>query len=349
MQRRRLGRTDLTVSRLGLGTMMFGDQIGEADAFAQMDYAREAGINLFDMAELYTIPPKPETAGACERIVGRWLKDRGARGDIVVATKVVGRSSRLSWLRADGRLPRVTRADIEEAVDGSLARLGVERIDLYQIHWPDRAVRLFGDDLRGYRHYPNDYAAFEDTLGVFADLIAAGKIAHIGVSNETPWGVMRFLQAAETGGLPRVQSIQNAYHAANRVFEYGLAEIALNEDVGLLAYSPLGQGVLFGKYLDGAAPPGARGTLFGRLGRYKTPSADAAVRAYLKVAADFGIEPAHMFMQFVTTRPWVTSNLFGASSLDQLKTNIASLDLTWSDELEAALNEVHARLPNPCP
>ncbi|MEL7030037.1 MAG: aldo/keto reductase [Pseudomonadota bacterium] len=254
MDYRPLGRTEMEVSCLGLGTMMYGDQIGEADAFAQMDYALDVGINLFDMSELYTIPPKPETAGECERIVGRWLTDRKARDKVVVATKVVGRSSRLNWLRSDGRLPRLRRADILEAVEGSLSRLQVETIDLYQLHWPDRAVRLFGEDLKGYRHYKDDFVDFAETLSVLEDLRKDGKIRHVGLSNETPWGTMKFLEAAETNGLPRMQSIQNAYHVANRVYEYGLAEIAMQEKVGLLAYSPLGQGVLLGKYLDGATP-----------------------------------------------------------------------------------------------
>ncbi|MEM6852066.1 MAG: aldo/keto reductase [Pseudomonadota bacterium] len=349
MERRRLGRTDIDVSCLGLGTMMYGDQIGERDAFEQMDYALDVGINLFDMAELYTIPPKPETAGECERIVGRWLTDRKRRGDVVVASKIAGRSDRLSWLREDGRLTRIIKRDILEAVEGSLKRLNVETIDLYQIHWPDRLLPVFGGDLRGYKHYEEDYAPFEETLDIFQELIREGKIRHLGLSNETSWGAMRFLQASASEGRPRMQSIQNIYNLVSRVFEYGLAEIAMNEDMGLLAYSPLGQGALLGKYLDGKAPAGTRGALFGRLGRYETPSANNAIIDYLKVAESFDVDPAHMALQFVTTRPWVTSNLFGASSMEQLKRNVASLEMRWTDEIEAAVNAVHARYPNPCP
>ena len=349
METRSLGRSGLQVSALGLGTMMFGDQIGEADAFAQMDYALEAGITLFDTAELYTVPPKPETFGESERIIGRWMKDRGARDKIVLASKVVGRSSRLTWLRSDGHAPRLTRADIHEAVEGSLSRLGVEAIDLYQLHWPDRQSQLFGETLHGYRHYSDEFAAFDDTLEILEGLIQTGKIRHVGLSNETPWGVMRFLGEADSRKLPRMASIQNAYSLVNRAFENGLAEIALSEGIGLLAYSPLGQGALFGKYLDGARPEGSRGALFGRMGRYETPSAENAIRGYLSVARDFGVEPAHLFLQFVTTRSWVTSNLFGASTLEQLKTNIASLSLKWTEEMETAVNAVHARFSNPCP
>ncbi|MEM8986311.1 MAG: aldo/keto reductase [Pseudomonadota bacterium] len=350
MEKRRLGRTDIDVSVLCLGTMMYGDQIGEADAFAQMDYALERGVDFFDTAELYTIPPKPETQGDSERIVGRWMKARGVRDKIVLATKVTGRSSRLNWVRRDGRLPRVCATDMREALEDSLERLQTDYIDLYQIHWPDRNVPLFGADVKGYEHYEDDFAAFEDTLDVMQKFQNEGKIRHFGLSNETSWGVMRFVAQCEARGLVRPQSIQNAYHLANRYFEYGLAEIAMQEQVGLLAYSPLGQGTLTGKYLDGALPKGSRGEMFGgRLWRYETPSTDDAIKAYTHVAKDFDIDIAQMALQFVTTRPWVTSNIFGASSLAQLETNINSINVTWTKELDEAVNAVHARLPNPCP
>ncbi len=349
MEKRRLGRSDIEVSVLCLGTMMYGDQVAETDAFAQMDYALDAGVNFLDAAELYTVPPKPETWGECERIVGRWIKSRKARDKVVLASKVCGRSN-MAWVRKDASEVRLTEAQIFEAVDGSLERLQTDYIDLYQIHWPDRRVALFGNDLTGYEHYQDDYVSFEDILSAFEKLHAAGKVRHFGLSNETSWGAMRFLRDAERLGSPRMQSVQNAYNLVNRYFEYGLAEIAMQEDLGLLAYSPLGQGYLTGKYLDGAIPEGSRVALFSeRLGRYKTPSAEDAIRGYLRVADRFGVDAAQMALQFVTTRPWVTSNIIGASTLDQLKTNIASIDLEWPKEMEDAINDVHARLPNPCP
>ena len=349
METRRLGRTDLDISALGLGTMMYGDQVGEDDAFAQMDYAVSQGINFFDTAELYAIPPKPETWGESERILGRWLAARGLRDKIVVATKVSGRSS-MNWMRAQATEVRLTRAQIIEAVEGSLKRLQTDYIDLYQTHWPDRKIPLFGADAKGYAHYESDYTPFEDILGVLSDLRDQGKIRYIGLSNETPWGVMRHLRESERLGLARIQSIQNAYNLLNRYFEYGLAEISLNEDVGLLAYSPLAQGYLSGKYLKGATPPGSRKALFGgRLGRYETPSAEAAISAYLDVARKFDLDPAQLALQFVTTRPWVASNIIGASTLEQLKSDIASAELKWASDLEDAINAVHERLPNPCP
>ena len=328
---------------------MFGEQIGEADAFAQMDYAVEAGINFFDTAEIYTIPPKPETQGESERFVGKWLKERGQRDKIYIATKVAGRSSFLKWLREGEELPRLTYDQMRAAVDGSLERLQIECIDLYQTHWPDRRLRIFGEQARGYRHYPDDYEAFEEITDGMRRLQAAGKIKSFGVSNETPWGVMKHLQATPGDDTLRIASIQNAYNLLNREFESGLAEIAMNESVGLLAYSPLAQGALTGKYLDGARPAGARGTLFGRLGRYETPAADAAIKAYVALAKEFDVDVAQMALQFVTTRPWVTSNIIGASTLEQLKVDIDSVNMNWPDDLETRINELHMQFPNPCP
>jgi len=347
MERRPLGRTGLDVPVLCLGTMMYGDQIGEEDAFAQMDACLERGIDFFDTAEMYTVPPKEETWGNSERIVGAWMKDRGVRDRIILATKVAGRASWFPWIRGKEKL-RLTPEDIREACEGSLKRLQTDYIDLYQLHWTDRILQGFGGEINGYKHYPNDFAPFEEILGALQDLQNEGKIRHVGVSNETPWGVMRYLAESDARGLPRMASIQNVYNLLARGFEYGLAEVAMNEDVGLLAYSPIAQGVLTGKYLDGAEPPGARGTLYQRLGRYETPAADAAIRAYVRVAKDFGIDPAALALQFVTTRPWVTSNIFGARGMDQLETAFASLDVTWTDELEEAIRRVHVASPNPC-
>ncbi len=347
MEKRRLGRTDIDVSALCLGTMMYGDQIDERDAFEQMDVCLERGVNFFDTAELYTIPPKPETQGESERIVGRWMKERGVRDRIVLATKVTGRSG-LDYIR-DGQNPRLARDQVFTAVERSLQNLQSDYIDLYQTHWPDRKAPLFGAELTGYADYRDDWIAFEETLGAIGDLQDQGKIRHFGVSNETGWGVMKQLKLSDDGKAPRIHSIQNAYNLVNRYFEIALAEIAMQEQVGLLAYSPIGQGVLTGKYLDGPAPSGSRGALFGRLDRYETPSADDAVRAYVALARQFDLDPAAFAMQFVTTRCFVTSNIFGASSEDQLRTILDSVDIAWTEEMETAVNSIHARLPNPCP
>ena len=345
MERRPLGRTGLDVSALCLGTMMYGDQIDEAEAFRQMDACLDHGVDFFDSAEMYTIPPKPETWGDSERIVGRWMKERGARAKITLATKVVGRSRNFPYIR-DEKETDLSPQQIKAACELNLQRLQTDYIDLYQLHWPDRRAPNFGSDLRGYHHYKDDYTPFEDTLGALDDLVKEGKIRHIGLSNETPWGVMRFLAESEKRGLPRVASIQNCYNLVNRTYEYGLAEIGMNEDVGLLAYSPMGQGALSGKYLGGARPAGSRGELFGRLGRYETPGAEQAIRDYVQIAKDFGIDPSAMAMQFVTTRPWVTTNMFGARTMEQLETVFASLEIEWTKELDDAVAAVHMRAPN---
>ena len=347
MEKRRLGRTDLDVPTLCLGTMMFGDQINERDATAQMNICLDHGINFFDTAELYTIPPKPETQGESERYIGRWMAAKKNRADMIIATKVSGRSP-MTWLR-DGKETRLTRDQINHAVNRSLENLQTDYIDLYQLHWPDRGVQNFGGARDGYVHYKDKGVAFEQTLDALGDLVKAGKIRHVGVSNETAYGVMRFLNSAEKSNLPRMASIQNAYNLANRTFELGLAEVALEEQVGLLAYSPIGQGTLTGKYLGGQRPKGSRGEMFGRLDRYETPQAVEAISGYVELANRFGVHPAAFALQFVTTRAFVTSNIFGANGLDQLEVALSSLELAWTSEMERAVNELHGRIQNPCP
>jgi aryl-alcohol dehydrogenase-like predicted oxidoreductase len=347
MEYRPLGRTGMRVSAICLGTMNMGEQNTEAEGHEQLDYALDQGVNFIDTAELYAIPPRRETAGRSEEIVGTWLAARGNRDKVVLATKVAGRSTRLNWLREGGRLPELSREQIFEAVEGSLRRLRTDYIDLYQVHWPDRPLELFSG--LDYKHEEADSIPIEETLAALGELVDSGKVRAVGVSNETPWGTMRYLMASESEGLPRIASIQNAYNLLNRTFEIGLSEIAYREDVGLLAYSPLAQGYLTGKYEDGALPPGSRKALWNRLGRYETPNAPAAITAYLNLARAHGLDPAQMALQFVTTRPFVTSNIIGATTMEQLSTNLASTELRWTDELERAIGDIHLQNANPCP
>lgn len=353
MQFRELGRTGVNVSAVCLGTMTFGDQTPEADAFAQMDLALERGVNFFDTAEMYASPPKAETQGATERIIGAWFNSRpGARQKVVLASKVAGRTRDMLWLRPealrDGGQVRVTPAQIDYAVEQSLKRLQTDYIDLYQVHWPDRMFRGFG--FQTYKDYPQDFVAFEMTLEALARHVKRGTIRVIGVSNESPWGAMRYLAEAEKHGLPRLASIQNAYNLVNRRFETGgLAEIALREQVGLLAYSPLAQGCLTGKYLGGALPAGARKTLYNRLQRYQGPGAEEAIAAYVALARELGVTPVQLAHKFVDTRPWTTSSIIGASNVRQLAEDLDAFDLVWTDEMEMRVNAIHAAHPDPCP
>lgn len=350
MEMRKLGRTDLDVSCLCLGTMTWGEQNTQAEAFEQMDYATENGINFFDTAELYAIPPKPETQGRTEEIIGNWLQEKGNRDDIIIASKVIGRSG-MTWFRKDGSPGQLNRAQINEAIDASLKRLKTDYIDLYQIHWPDRNVTQFGANPIVYAHpeKAEDENSIAEILDVMNDLVKAGKIRHLGLSNESGWGTMRFVTESEAGKGPRVVSVQNAYSLLNRTFEVNMAEIAMRENVGLLPYSVLGQGFITGKYLDGKRPRGARATLFERMTRYVTPGSEPAIRGYLKVAEDFNVDIAQLSIAFATSRPFVTSTILGATTLDQLKTDIAAHDMVVTEEMEAAINAVHMVHANPCP
>ncbi|MBB4041290.1 aryl-alcohol dehydrogenase-like predicted oxidoreductase [Microvirga flocculans] len=347
MEYRRLGRTDLNVSLICLGTMTWGQQNTEADGHAQMDYALDQGINFFDTAELYSIPPRAETQGSTERIIGSWFKSRGTRDKVILASKVVGRSDN-TWFRDDGSKAELSRAQIEEAVNKSLKRLQTDYIDLYQIHWPDRPMP-WGSNPTIFRHQDAPSHPIAETVEIMTDLVKAGKIRHFGLSNESAWGTMTFLKHADAKGLARVQSVQNAYNLLNRTYEVALAEVTMQENVSLLAYSPLAQGYLTGKYLDGARPAGARTTLFNRGQRYENPTAEAAIRQYLALAKEFGLDPAQMALAFVNSRPFVTSNIIGATSMEQLKTDIASIDVTITPELEERINAIHVAHCNPCP
>ena len=346
MQTTPLGRSGITVSRLCLGTMTFGEQNSEADAHAQLDCAVGRGINFIDAAEMYPVPPRQETQGLTEAYIGSWLKARGGRDKVIVATKVAGRSAELAYARPFAVHP--DRRNIEAAIDASLRRLQTDYIDLYQVHWPDRSTNFFGR--LGYQHQPYpDEVPIEETLDALGEFVRAGKVRAVGISNETPWGAMRYLALAEQRGLPRVASIQNPYNLLNRVFEIGLAEIALREDVGLLAYSPLAMGALSGKYRHGARPPEGRLTRFDRFKRYSTPAGEAAVEQYALVAERYGLNLAQMALAFVLRQPFLTSAIVAATTLEQLESNIDAADLTLPPDAIAAIETIHAAQPNPCP
>ncbi len=347
MQYRKLGQTDIQVSNLCLGTMTFGAQNTEQECHEQLDYARDAGINFIDTAEMYPAPLEPETCGNAERIIGTWFKQRKCREKIILASKVVGPNDQTAHIR-QGQT-RLDRKNITIALEESLKRLQTDYLDLYQLHWPDRDTNFFGK--LGYEHNPDDVSVpLEETLLVLADFVKSGKIRYVGLCNETPWGVMYALRLSESLGLPRVVSIQNPYNLLNRTFEIGLAEIAHREHVGLLAYSPLAFGLLSGKYLAGAKPPGAKITLFPtRFTRYNTPNRDVALEAYVQLAQKYQLKPAQMALSFVNTRSFLASTIIGATTISQLRNNIGSLNLTLSSDILAEIDAIHQRYPNPCP
>lgn len=344
METRTLGRTDLKVSAICLGTMTWGEQNSEAQAHEQMDYALAQGVNFFDVAEMYPVPPKPETQGRTEQYIGTWFKARGKRHEVVLATKITG-PGEMSWIRGG---PRLDRASVLAACDASLARLQTDYIDLYQVHWPARGTNYFGQ--LGFKPTEDSRSVpIEETYSALAELVKAGKIRHIGLSNETPWGVSEYLRLSRELGLPRPVSIQNPYSLLNRSFEVGLAEFAHREQIGLLAYSPLAFGVLAGKYLNGAKPADGRLTLFSRFQRYNGEHADAATQAYAKVASEHGLSLSQMALAFVTSRHFVTSNIIGATTMAQLESNIASHSIKLSRDVLTALEAVHKRYTIPCP
>jgi aryl-alcohol dehydrogenase-like predicted oxidoreductase len=346
MHYHRIPHSSLEISRLGLGTMTFGEQNSEADAHEQLDYAVAQGINLIDVAEMYPVPPRPETQGLTETYVGNWLHKRGNREKLVIASKVSGPARNSdSSIRPNQILDR---KNIREALDASLKRLQTDYLDLYQVHWPQRATNCFGK--LGYEWSDSTPpATLLETLEALADCQRAGKIRYIGVSNETAWGVMRYLQLAEKHDLPRIVTIQNPYSLLNRSFEVGLSEIAQHEGVELLAYSCLAFGTLTGKYLNGARPAGARNTLFSRFTRYSGEPANQAVAAYVEVAGRHGLDPAQMALAFVRQQPFVASTLLGATTMEQLKSNIDSQHLELSDEVREALEAVHRNWTYPAP
>jgi aryl-alcohol dehydrogenase-like predicted oxidoreductase len=351
MHYRKLGRTGVDVSLICLGTMTYGEQNTEAEGHEQMDFAVARGVNFFDTAELYAIPPRPETQGRTEEIIGSWFTARQNRDKIILATKVAGRST-MNWLRDDKSPTRLNRAQMTEALEKSLKRLRTDYIDLYQIHFPERAMPWgsIPTAYRGGSFTPYvDETSMEEQLAVMGDFIKAGKVRFIGVSNESPWGMMRFAQLSESRGLPRIQSVQNAYSLVNRAFESGAAEVTEREQISLLAYSPLAQGYLTGKYRNGALPAGARKTLFNRLQRYEKPEANIAFEAYFNLAAELGMSPATMALAFVNQRPFMTSNIIGATKMDQLRECLDAADIMLSTEALQAIDQIHHFHMNPCP
>ena len=341
-----LGRTDIRVSRICLGTMTFGGQNDETESFRLMDVAYERGVNFFDSAEMYAFPASPETQGKSEAFLGNWINARGLRDKVVIATKATGPGGRFEHIRG-GDL-KFTRAQVAEAVDLSLKRLGTDVIDLYQTHWPERGANYFGK--RGYTHNPDDsdWTPIAEVVAAMEEQVQAGKIRAFGVSNETPWGVMQHLRLGGDGSA-RVTAIQNPYNLLNRTFEVGLAEMAIREDVGLFAYSPLGFGALTGKYLDGPAPKGSRLALFPDFKRHFKPRGIEATRRYVDLAKQHGLDPAVMALAFVNSRPFLVSNIIGATTEDQLNINIDSEDVVLSEEVLAAIDEIHEDIPNPAP
>jgi len=349
MQYRTLGRTNIKVSLITLGTMTWGEQNTETEAHSQLDLAVERGVNLIDVAEMYPVPPKPETQGLSERYLGSWLKKSGKRDQLLIATKATGPARKPHNPRhIRGGVNHFDRKGLTDALHGSLERLQLEHVDLYQLHWPDRSVNSFGQ--LNYSHVADEETiAIHETLSILSEFVKAGKIRHIGLSNETAWGVGQFLRAAEKYDLERVVTIQNPYNLLNRLFEINLAEFSHREQVGLLAYSPLAFGVLSGKYLNGARPADGRLTLFDRFQRYSNVPVNIATEAYVALARKYQLDPAQMALAYVNSRPFVTSNIIGATTLEQLRSNLDSLSVQLSPEIIDAIEVIHSTQPNPAP
>tara|TARA_Y100001936_G_scaffold240400_1_gene274817 strand:+ start:38270 stop:39310 length:1041 start_codon:yes stop_codon:yes gene_type:complete len=341
-----LGGTSLKVSSICLGSMTFGEQNNELEAFEQMNYAFEKGVNFIDTAEMYPIPARTETQGRTEKYIGNWMKKYGNRERIIISSKITGPSPGLAHIRNGKTL--FNRGYIRKAVAGSLKRLKTDYIDLYLVHWPERSTNMFGK--LGYEHrHEEGVTKIADTLVALDELVQEGKVRYLGISNETPWGLMQYLKASEKAKLSRIIAIQNPYSLLNRSFEIGLAECAHRESVNLMAYSPLGFGVLSGKYLNQARPVGARRTLFKRYDRYSNKIGNLATKAYVRLATEAGLDPAQMALAYVNSRLFVASTIIGATNMAQLKINIDSVDIKLSREVLAAIEVIHKQYPNPCP
>ena len=345
MNFKKLGNTDLDVSTICLGTMTWGEQNSEKEAFDQMDYAFENNVNFWDTAEIYAIPPKKDTYGKTEEIIGNWFAKSKMRSKVILATKVSGPGP--SWIRGGGN--QYDEKNLNEAVNDSLKRLKTDYIDLYQLHWPERKTNFFGR--LGYEHKDGtDWNKFEDVLSTLDKIIKSGKIRYIGLSNETAWGLSKFLEISKLKELPRMMSVQNPYSLLNRSYEVGLAEISVREKSGLLAYSPLAFGYLTGKYRNGELPKKSRMKLFGdQFNRYKTKNGQLAIEKYYEIANKHGLDFAQMSLKFCEVQPFMTSVIIGATTMDQLKTDIESVNINLTDEVINEINEIQKIYPNPCP
>jgi len=346
MEYNKLGRTDIEVSRICLGTMTWGEQNTEKEAHEQLDYAVESGINFIDVAEMYPVPPREETYGLTESYIGNWLSKRKDRDKIILASKVAAKAEWLPYIR--GGQIKLDKKNIVQALEDSLRRLKTDYIDLYQMHWPDRDTNFFGK--LAYHHVPEkDGIPIAETLAVLNELVKQGKIRTIGISNETPWGCAEYLRISREKELPRIVSIQNPYNLLNRTFEIGISEFSHREQVGLLAYSPLAFGALSGKYLNNQKPEGARLTLFERFNRYLNPQATKATEAYVNLAKKNDLDPSQMALSYVSSRPFLTSNIIGATSMEQLKMDIESINIELSDDVIKDIESIHEKIPNPAP
>ncbi len=344
MEYRKLGQTDIDVSVICLGTMTWGQQNTEEEAHDQLNYATGQGVNFIDTAELYPVPANPATQGRTEEYIGTWLKDRGKRDELILASKIAGPGPYTTHIR---NVSDYSVQSIKEGVEGSLARLQTDYLDVYQIHWPARATNFFGK--RGYYHRDSWDNNIEVILEGFQAVINEGKVRYMGISNETPWGMMEYIRLSERHELPRIQSIQNPYSLLNRTFEVGLAEIAVREETGLLAYSPMAFGLLSGKYHRGEDKPQDRINQFSRMSRYNTENSHNATSRYLGLANEYGMSLAQMSLAFVNQQRFVTSNIIGATNMDQLKEDIDSINIKLDKDVIKAINRIQEEIPNPAP
>ena len=345
MKFRKLGNTDLDVSLICLGTMTWGTQNTEKDAFEQMDYSVSQGVNFFDTAEIYSVPPTSDSYGKTEVMIGNWFEKRKNRDKIILASKVAGPGC--DWIRGGGN--NFDEKKIGEAIDGSLKRLKTDYIDLYQLHWPERSTNFFGRRDYSYNNKEGEWNSFENILDALGKYIKSGKIRYIGMSNETPYGLSRYLEISKNKGAPRMMSVQNPYSLVNRTYEIGMSEISIRQKCGLLVYYPLAAGALSGKYRNGEMPKNSRMALFKGWERHLNPLAMRAYDEYYKLAKDFNLTMVQLAQSFVNSRPFVTSNIIGATTMEQLKENIDSVNIDFTDEMMERVDKIHNENPNPSP
>jgi len=345
MKFKKLGNTDLDVSLICLGTMTWGTQNTEKDAFEQMDYSVSQGVNFFDTAEIYSVPPTSDSYGKTEVMIGNWFEKRKNRDKIILASKVAGPGC--DWIRGGGN--NFDEKKIGEAIDGSLKRLKTDYIDLYQLHWPERSTNFFGRRDYSYNNKEGEWNSFENILDALGKYIRSGKIRYVGMSNETPYGLSRYLEISKNKGAPRMMSVQNPYSLVNRTYEIGMSEISIRQKCGLLVYYPLAAGALSGKYRNGEMPKNSRMALFKGWERHLNPLAMRAYNEYYKLAKDFNLTMVQLAQSFVNSRPFVTSNIIGATTMKQLKENIDSVNIDFTDEMMERVDKIHNENPNPSP